>query len=922
MRTLCAYSLFIVLILCWRCEANSGEWRESLRIADSLAASLDFESAIEVGELTLRQAEKELGESDTAVARVLNRLARYYESILMYDHAEELLIRSTEILERVQGPDHINVAVTLNNRASILVERAKYSQAEPIFKRVVSILTDTLGPDHHLVTMAENNLATVYKRQGRFTEAEAIYRRVLARAIDKQLPQISMYLRNIGTLYWDQGDYETAETYLVQSVIWNEMCYGDDHWVRGSDLGMLANFYREQGRYTEAERLLIWMTALQSGKDARSDYFAGSFCHQDWADLYADMGRYAEADSHYTQALSISEKARGKDEMVGVVLDKFSRLRRLQERPMEALGFAERACRIRLDRLYDNVLVSSERDALVFSQDTRGSVNGLLSCYLDLESDGRAHATRVTDIVCRSKGLISDGVFERQLGVLRSTDPELGDLVREFKSVKSAQSRLFVQSTGADSEAYRSKIDSLEQVATTVEVELSRRSAGFRQHASTVTVCADSLKLLLGRGEVLVEYLRYDYYQLNPDSAIPKYLAVVLARDSDPELIDLGGAEEIDLLVRQYREHIAFISATGSVATAEDLKEYLEVARAIYTHVWQPIEEYISGKDLVLISPDGELSSVSFAGLRDARDRYLVERVAIHYLSAGRDLVRYKHREDAGSGLLALGDPDYDASVADRVSEVSVASHSVPGPRSGVLRNVRSGCRKLDEFNLPPLPATRSEIENITTHWLSVSDESAVAYLGREATEDVFKSSAPGKRVIHIATHGYHLSDDCVAEMSDYKPESEARWMNENPLLHTGLFLAGANLHGSGADSASVEDGVLTAYEVTALDLSGVELVVLSACETGLGTIQAGEDVYGLRRAFQMAGAETVVSSLWSVADQTTAEFLTQLYEGREGSLPETIRQLQLQKIRELRELGGVDHPVSWSAFVAYGRWR
>ena len=147
-------------------------------------------------------------------------------------------------------------------------------------------------------------------------------------------------------------------------------------------------------------------------------------------------------------------------------------------------------------------------------------------------------------------------------------------------------------------------------------------------------------------------------------------------------------------------------------------------------------------------------------------------------------------------------------------------------------------------------------------------------------------------------------------------------YTGENPLLLSGLFFAGANLHGDRADSLGAEDGILTAYEVSAMDLAGTELVVLSACETGVGEVAAGEGVYGLRRAFQMAGARTVVSALWPVSDQATAEMMGGLYERQDEALPDAMRRIQLEKLDRLRNRGKIDHPFTWGGFIALGDWR
>jgi CHAT domain-containing protein len=175
--------------------------------------------------------------------------------------------------------------------------------------------------------------------------------------------------------------------------------------------------------------------------------------------------------------------------------------------------------------------------------------------------------------------------------------------------------------------------------------------------------------------------------------------------------------------------------------------------------------------------------------------------------------------------------------------------------------------------------------------------------------------------VIHLATHGFYLEGACD-DGSETALPGDTLMYRENPLLRSGLLLAGANLHGAQADSLAVDDGILTADEVSGLDLGGARLVVLSACETGLGDVKRGEGVYGLRRAFLMAGARTVISSLWPVPDQQTAEIMATLYTQGDQPLAARLREAQLAQLKAIRESNGINHPFTWGAFVAIGDWR
>jgi len=214
------------------------------------------------------------------------------------------------------------------------------------------------------------------------------------------------------------------------------------------------------------------------------------------------------------------------------------------------------------------------------------------------------------------------------------------------------------------------------------------------------------------------------------------------------------------------------------------------------------------------------------------------------------------------------------------------------------------------------------EVSLVAEAFQAHSHEPTLRFLGQQASEDAFKAEASGKRVIHLATHGYYVLGQCQNLDRIGHQDTGEDHLSENPLLQSGLFLAGANLHGEGADSAGIEDGILTACEVSAMNLQGTELVVLSACETALGEVQEGEGVYGLRRAFQMAGARTIVSALWSVPDAETASVMGELYTVTGETLSEKLRRIQLDRIARLRRNHLVDHPYKWGAFIALGDWQ
>ena len=335
--------------------------------------------------------------------------------------------------------------------------------------------------------------------------------------------------------------------------------------------------------------------------------------------------------------------------------------------------------------------------------------------------------------------------------------------------------------------------------------------------------------------------------------------------------------------------------------------------------IWDPLAAHLGEARHLFVVPDGELGMIPMAALPVGGGSYLLETgPVIHYLSAERDLLA---PSEAGSkrGLLALGGPAFGGPAVS------------PAPSAATLRAPSAGCTDFRSISFPPLGGTVQEAKEVASLWNSSEgggSDSARLLVGREAGETIFKHEAQRYRVLHVATHGFFLNGACaptlagtrgVGGLAPARPAPVA-----NPLLLSGLALAGANRR-----ERSPKPTKTTASSPPkrwrSLDLQGVEWAVLSACDTGVGEIKAGEGVFGLRRAFQVAGARTVIMSLWSVDDQATRAWMRALYEGRfqkRLSTADAVHQASLSVLRDRRARGQSTHPFFWAAFVAAGDWR
>jgi CHAT domain-containing protein len=331
----------------------------------------------------------------------------------------------------------------------------------------------------------------------------------------------------------------------------------------------------------------------------------------------------------------------------------------------------------------------------------------------------------------------------------------------------------------------------------------------------------------------------------------------------------------------------------------------------LYDIIFAPLESHLGIRTDLFVAPDGQLSLLPLEILPCPDGKYAIEKYGISYLSSGRDLLRFDRAPKGGGRAVILADPAYEVSeqaLADSRSETLGGKGLVP-LRNRSPRGV-SGCLNA-QFS--SLPVTREEAESVAETLRRMTDIRVDSYYGSHALEEVLKSMTTAPRLLHIATHGYFCKDQDLA----------GGRMLENPLLRSGLALAGANrvIERAEEDTVLAEDGVLTAFEASSLNLVGTELVTLSACESGVGDVKNGEGVYGLRRALQHAGAHTVVMSLWKVPDIETSELMRGFYEKwmTGNTRKEALRHSVLEVLNACRAKHGMAHPLVWGGFVLAG---
>ena len=492
--------------------------------------------------------------------------------------------------------------------------------------------------------------------------------------------------------------------------------------------------------------------------------------------------------------------------------------------------------------------------------------------------------------VVRSRALVADEMARRQKNLNATNDPEVARLLTDLNQARIdlLAAEHMPSSKGGDEERVQAANARMEGI----ERALAERSAAMRSDERIYQVTLDDLRHNLPAGSVLISYVRYQQRavdKLDPSEAeASSYVAFVLRPGSSAiHVFNLGDASSLDNLVLKARAFANMQAHSDGLGSTRNERSYREVALAIRQRIWDPLKAEIGNARLALVVADGTLNLIPFAGLPDGKG-YLVERgTVIHTLSSERDLVPTEPRPRK-LGLFAIGSPSFELSE-DR-APVST------------LRGATPSCDAFNQIQFQPLPGTAVEVSDIGSSWRRWNGaEPSQLVTGDDATLSRFLEDAAHSRVLHVATHAFLLEKSCGSG---------------NPLLHSGLVFAGGS-HG-GAQS------ILTAQQIASLDLGGVDWAVLSACNTGNGELHDGEGVLGLQRAFRVAGAHSVIMTLWPVDDEAARKFMHELYSERLGNHASTADAVWLsaRKVLLQRRAAGVStHPWYWAGFVGSGGW-
>jgi CHAT domain-containing protein/predicted negative regulator of RcsB-dependent stress response len=830
-----------------------------------------LKEAIALIETEIKKQEQTLGQTHPAIAFLANQLGELYFDQNNYPAAEKALEKAKNILEN--NLDNELGATILNNLGLVYFSQGKYNQTETNLKQALTILETIKGSDHLQIAATLNYLGDLYRATGNYRESESLYQRnltILKNNLGGEHPAVAVSLNDLGSLYSQEKKYPAAEAALKEALAISEK--NNQEPLIAASLNNLAALYSEQKRYPEAEPLLKRaISLLEKIYGSDNPNLASSL--NNLATIYSDQGNYSQAEPLLTRALAIVQRSQGAEHPdLATTLGNLSWVKRNSGDVNQAIQLLTQATEIEEKNIALVINTGSEAQKQAYMDRLTNSTKATISLHAQVAPNNPQALRLALTTILRRKGRILDALTDNIQTLRANLTPQDQILLDELANIRAQLSSLLFTGAGSDNpQQYQQEITNLKARAERIETALANRSAQFRTQAQSVTI--ESVQGLIPNDGVLVEIVLYQPHdQTKKDWGQPRYIAYILPKQGSPQWVDLGDATTINSAIVNFRRTI--VGRSNNVRNT---------GKELYDLVFAPIRRVVGNTPKILLSPDSQLNLIPFAALTDENGQYLLENFSIIYFSTGRDLIRLENSVKSRQTPVVIADPDYDNPGVAPSGQIFPSSRSVSSQRSSQLATVKVG----------PLPGTAAEARAIAPLLQGVT-----VLTGRNATENAIKQ-VQGPMLLHIATHGFFFENI----------------KTENPLLRSGLALAGFNPRQSGS-----EDGVLTALEASSLDLYGTKLVVLSACETGLGEVANGEGVYGLRRAFVMAGTETQIISLWAVDDFGTMDLMVGYYRGIYKGEPRAaaLREQQLKMLANTR----YEHPFFWAPFIPSGDWR
>lgn len=795
--------------------------------------------------------------------------------------AEAVLRRRLEAAIAAHGPRSADAGLLTLHLAAVLGLSGGNAESIALFREAAAILEAAHGPDHSRTALGLSGLAHVTSSMGDQVEAAALYRRCLDIVEARHRwphPAACEYLCRLAVCQARGETLDDSIALVRRSIAGSEAIHGPGSRQVAMVERQLGLLLLQRGDPQEARRVFLRALAVLEQAHGPVHPYLGP-CLKGLGRACRKLGLLDEALHHADRAVAVFSDGSGRDQIERtIVLSWKSHVLNDAGRHDEAVATSLDACAVAREVLDEVYQVNSDRESAIYANYARMMSQSLLLAYTAHPRPPAAMTARVFAICAQTHGAVVDRLAQRQHYLQRAAgSPAIARARAERERAVQRVTELVLSGPQDDPAHHADRLAALRRSQDAAERALAAACADLRDDlprrpGDRTRLQTEALAAALGPADRLLHFVYFPRRRDDGEADL-HYGAFALQAGGRPLFVDLGPAAAVDSLVAAYRLAVESVSGDRR-PTARQEADYRRTARALHDRVWSPLAVPTGG--VAFVVPARSLYLVDLGGLLDRRGRPVIEDHTVHLLSSARDLLRPASAA-TGRGALVIGDPA--AGATDPCPRP-------PGADTG-----------------GPLPGAADEARAVAALWAEATDEPVTLLTAAQCLEGAVKRHLVGKRVAHLATHGFFC-----------EPSPDAAAVD--PLILSGLIVT--------PDDAGGEDGLLTAGEVVALDLRGLDWVVLSACSSGRGRLVGVDGVFGLRRAFVIAGARTVVMALWRVGDRRLASLMQSILRHRlaGAGTAAAIRMAQLERLHEARDRWRRVHPALWGGVVAEGDWR
>jgi CHAT domain-containing protein len=814
-----------------------------------------------------------------AYPNALLQLADLHKEQGAFSEADRIYKKAEKHYRQISGTESEEYLLWLNNYADLLSKKGDFGTAEKIYLKALELQKSIAVANKENQAILLGNLANLYVSIGLYEEAEKLAKQQLdlaQKAFANSPTKYANMLNNLGFLAKRLGNLEQTEKYYTEATEIRKKELGEKHPLYAQSLNNLGAIFEQKKEYKKAEENYAKSLAIRKETLGENHPLYAQVLYN-YAQNQRNFGLYDDAEKKLELVKAIREEKLSKNHpLYAKTTQSLATLYWHKNNTEKAENlFAET-----LNSLFEQVNavfvgMSENERSQFFATQIRPSLEIYQNFALQ-NAQNPDFLKKIYDLQLSTKALLffTTAKFRKQL--LQSGRGDLLQKYEKWLSLKEQIARLYTLSK--DELAKRGvNLQELVNQANQLEKELNEATNFDNRYVKPISWQAVASKLK--PKEAAVEVLRVREFLPNGSgnftSKIFYVFLLLKAGANAPEVVKIENGEELEQeAIYFYRNSIIF--------RKQDKESYYQFFKKLH--------QSLNGIEKVYFSADGVYNQINLESLwLPEQKKYLNESLEIVLLSSTRELLSEAEiNKNPSKKAFLFGYPDYNA-LLQTTSDQNLS----------INRKEKAEAFEVNGKFLATLPGSKKEVENIKA---ILQNKFSVRDLMRAEASETNVKITQNPQLLHIATHGFFLADE----------EDTENGVKISPLFRSGLMMAGA----SQEQSPESDDGILTAYEVMNLNLEATDLVVLSACQTGLGQIKNGEGVYGLQRAFQVAGAKNLIMSLWSVDDTATQELMTLFYKEMQNNI--STRQAFRNAQNKLKQK--YPKPYYWGAFVVVGR--